>query len=88
MTRESIAIADRGRYISAFLKSCYDRVSRTCVAWVCNAASDRKHHEERAISILRSKTADADAREWAERYLCGMAAADRDSFMTDRLAQS
>jgi len=88
MTNASVVIAKPGLYLWAHLKRYCELVSAKCGEWVRSTESDRKHHEEKAISILRSGIAHADEREWAERYLCGMAKPDEDSFMSDRLAQS
>lgn len=83
-----VVVIKPGYYLLEYLKRYYQVVSARCGEWVSSTAFDRKAQEERAISILRSESADADAREWAERYLCGMASPDEDSFMSDRLAQS
>ena len=88
MTYASVVISKPGHYLLVNLRRYYQPVSGKCGQWVGRMVSDRKDHQERAISILRSGTADADAREWAERYLCGMASPDEGSFMNDRLAQS
>jgi hypothetical protein len=44
-------------------------------------------HDE-AIGFLTNSHSELDEREWAERYLCGMAGADKDAFMKDRKSQS
>ena len=88
MTHAGVAISKRGHYLLVYLKRYYEVVSAKCWEWVRSTASDRADHQERAISMLRSGTADADAREWAERYLCGMASSEQPSFMSDRRAQS
>lgn len=51
-------------------------------------SSDQKLGQEKAIDILRSRMSDLDSREWAERYLCGMAGSDEQAFSRDRPAQS
>jgi len=50
--------------------------------------SDRKELEEMAIQTLRSRISDLDSREWAERYLCGLAGSDQEAFARERRAQS
>jgi hypothetical protein len=50
--------------------------------------SDRKELEEMAIQTLRSRMSDLDSREWAERYLCGLAGSDEAGFIATRRAQS
>ena len=41
-----------------------------------------------AIEILRSGNASPDMRDWAERYLCGFAQADKAQFFENRRWQS
>jgi hypothetical protein len=41
-----------------------------------------------AIEILGSRNASPDMREWAERYLCGFAQADKAQFFESRQWQS
>jgi hypothetical protein len=41
-----------------------------------------------AIGALKSQSANADLREWAERYLCGLTDAPPEKFMEHRQAQA
>jgi hypothetical protein len=50
--------------------------------------SDQKLSQEKAIKTLHSRMSDLDSREWAERYLCGLAGSDEKAFTRDRPAQS
>jgi hypothetical protein len=43
---------------------------------------------ELATRALKSQSANADLREWAERYLCGLTGATPDKFMEHRRAQA
>ena len=88
MTYTSVVITKPAHHLSVRLKRYFQFVSAKCGECVGRTVSDRKDHQEKAISILRSGTAHEDEREWAERYLCGMASADEGAFMRDRLAQS
>jgi hypothetical protein len=49
---------------------------------------DSSEIDRTAIDILVRSDSSLDDREWAERYLCGMANADRDAFMRNRRRQS
>ena len=41
-----------------------------------------------AVDALKSQLANADLRDWAERYLCGLTDATPDKFMEFRRAQA
>ena len=41
-----------------------------------------------ATGALKSQSANADLRDWAERYLCGLTDATPDKFMEHRRAQA